>query len=54
MTDKHLKNKHLTSSEKKTYKSPSLTHFGTVGELTSGGSAGDDEMKKMKNPAKRA
>ncbi len=47
MRSKNTKKHHRSSSKKKGYTSPSLIHFGTIKELTSGGSAGDVEGKMM-------
>ena len=37
--------KHQSVLHKKSYSSPSLTHFGAIQELTSGGSGTDTEGK---------
>ena len=37
--------KHQSALHKKSYSSPSLTHFGAIKELTSGGASMDKEDK---------
>ncbi len=54
MVKSDIKDNFKTKIQKKSYQSPLLTHFGTVGELTSGGSMGDDELMMMTAPAKRS
>jgi len=39
----NTKNHHQSTSQKKSYSSPILTHFGTIGELTSGGTGAQTE-----------
>jgi len=40
-------NKQQSKPQKKSYSSPQLTRFGTISELTSGGSANMDEFGPM-------
>jgi hypothetical protein len=39
--------KHQSALHKKSYSSPSLTYFGAIKELTSGGASGGKEGKDM-------
>jgi len=48
------KKHHQTKPLKKGYSSPQLTNFGTIKELTAGGSAGKMEMEAMTDPALRS
>jgi len=43
---------HQPGLQKKPYSSPTLTNFGTIKELTSGGSGLDAEMTATTNPNK--
>jgi|GEM_PF-5462144 len=54
MVIRNTKDKHNSTATKKSYCSPALTHFGTIRELTSGGSSGDNEGMKNKDMKKRS
>ena len=44
--------KHQSALHKKSYSSPSLTYFGAIKELTSGGTGGEKEGMMDNDPAK--